>query len=90
MVTFEEEDRRYLEWIHANPHGWVLNYERKPTARYLKLHRASCSTISGEPPRGERWTFDYAKRCADTDAELRRWTFREFGVDPDVCSHCNK
>ena len=65
VVKFRDDDEGYLGWVSQNPGGWVLN---KDTAeRPLKLHRASCDTIS--TPSLPRTTNGLTKFCStDRDA----------------------
>jgi len=59
------DDRKYTTWLDANPNGFVVNTYNPPKATYLKIHRASCRTISGKPTRGDsRTTRGYAKVCS--------------------------
>jgi hypothetical protein len=52
------QDRQHQE-LHR-----VVNTYRTPSAAYLMLHRASCSSISGEPARGLTFTGgEYIKVC---------------------------
>lgn len=60
---FVDDDCGYLDWLAANPQGFVINAARNTTAAYLVLHRASCYTIGGRPARGSQWTADYIKFC---------------------------
>jgi hypothetical protein len=70
-ASFVDDDPGYLAWIAAHPDGYVLNSERKPTARYLVLHRATCHTMAPRRATDRRtWTISYRKTCADTAAEL--------------------
>ena len=56
MVIFEDNDADYRAWLDANQNGLVVNAYRSPTASYLRLHSASCATISQAPAHGETWT----------------------------------
>ena len=44
VAIFMDDDNGYLRWIAANPGGFVLNCDRKPHARYLKLQHVSLSS----------------------------------------------
>ena len=52
MQEFVDDDRGYVEWVTKHPRGYVLNTERTPKANDLKLHRATCHTVTGVPARG--------------------------------------
>jgi hypothetical protein len=45
VVIFKDDDNSYRAWLKANLHGFVVNTERSPSARYLKLHCAECTHI---------------------------------------------
>lgn len=87
-------DTDYLAWIHAHPHGFVVNrYSAGASTGYLVLHRASCGTIrtprSDEP--GEFTERDYAKVCAESVEALRayvRTMGRADGSFSKVCKRC--
>ncbi len=88
-VPFVDDELGYKRWIAAHPGGYVVNTYRTPGPTYLKLHRATCRTISGSPARGIRWTSGgYAKVCADDRAELDRWARTAVGGTLDPCPFC--
>jgi hypothetical protein len=84
---FHDEDG-YRKWLRSIAAGYVLNCDRQPKASYLMLHRASCRTISGKPPRGSTWTTPYMKVCAKSVRELDDWAKANTGQLPDRCSVC--
>ena len=88
MTTFIDDDRGYLSWIRQNPLGFVLNTNRTPTPEYLILHKATCPSISGLPSKGEFWTKDLIKQCADHQIELRGFARVECGGDAQDCGMC--
>jgi hypothetical protein len=88
VVEFRDNDAGYLEWLRSHSNGYVLNHERKPSPRYLKLHRANCWSIGGTPSRGRRWTHAYVKQCAVTVEELRNWAREVVGANVAPCPHC--
>jgi hypothetical protein len=88
MRIFEDDDAGYLAWVDGNQHGFVVNTYRKPDPRYLILHRASCGSIRGKPARGDRWTGDYIKVCAETRAELDQWSRQNVGGKLHPCGLC--
>jgi hypothetical protein len=63
METYIDDDRGYLAWVEAHPSGYVLNTHRSPQPHYLRLHSAACTSITGTPANGARWTATYVKRC---------------------------
>src|ERR1035438_9825407 len=62
--VFIDDDDGYLAWLYDHARGYVLNAARKPTASYLMLHRADCSTIGNVPANGLAWTSDLLNFCS--------------------------
>ncbi len=89
VSLFMDDDAGYLTWIRTNPGGSVVNCSREPGAAYLKLHRATCHTISGEPARGSTWTKDYIKVCAPVVVELAKWAKAKTGGQLQPCGTCH-
>jgi hypothetical protein len=89
VTEYVDDDAGYEYWTHTHPRGFVLNTNRKPSASYLMLHRADCSTMTGAPTRGSHWTADYRKVCAESVAELERWAREVAGAAPQRCSRCS-
>jgi hypothetical protein len=87
MERFVDADDAYRQWVAGHPDGFVLNTDRSPRATYLILHRASCRMISGEPPGGKRWTYDYVKVCGDRE-ELEEYVRRDVGGAARPCRVC--
>jgi len=83
---FVDDDAGFLAWLAAHPAGLVLNTERTPSARYLKLHRAACPTLAGAT--GKTWTVSYRRVCAGERAPLDAWAASEAGAAPDACKRC--
>lgn len=69
---FSGNDGAYLEWLKANPNGFVVNARTRDDPSYLVLHRATCWTISraGSKPGGGFTERAYRKLCADSVEEL--------------------
>jgi len=89
VAIFMDDDNGYLRWIATNPGGSVLNCDRKPHARYLKLHRAICRTVTGTPANGERWTALYAKLCSPSVQALQTLANEWVGGQLSSCGLCN-
>jgi transposase-like protein len=89
LREFLDDDAGYLRWIRDHYRGFVLDCNRLPEPGYLLLHRADCSTFSGSPTRGERWTTDYRKVCAMRKADLVAWAGKKAGGEPKVCGVCS-
>lgn len=88
IVTFVDDETGYLAWVRDHPHGFVVNTHRHPSASYLKLHRSTCSFVSGTPLRGTVWTKDYSKVCANDVTALHAWARETVGGALSACSHC--
>lgn len=84
---FVDDDAGYLRWIADHADGFVLNTYRQPRANYLRLHRSSCSSVSGTPANGTRWTADYIKICGDAE-QLKRWAMDEVAGEVWECARC--
>lgn len=89
VVMFIDDDRGYLQWVVANPTGFVVNCDVKPRPGYLKLHRTACRTVTGTPANGQRWTDLYAKVCSLAVRDLQTWANRQVGGRLNPCRRCN-
>jgi hypothetical protein len=88
MQLFQDDDEGYLAWAHQHPDGFVVNAERRPSPRYLILHRADCTFITRASQQG-RWTVAYIKMCAPEAAELKRWASTVVGGRLQPCRWCD-
>lgn len=73
---FVREEQQYLNWLHAHPHGYVINTERSRNPNYMVLHHAWCrsmSQLSRNAAPGGFTERDYIKVCASDLASLRDW-----------------
>lgn len=89
VTCFSHDETGYSRWLDEHPAGYILNCEHVPSSRYLVLHRASCSTISGAPARGTTWTSAYAKVCSKSASDLDNWAKRRTGALPSRCGQCH-
>jgi len=92
-VSFVDDDAGFLAWMAEHRSGYVLNSHRTPSARYLKLHRAACSSIApgaeASTGAGDRsWTVTYRKVCATDLRALVDWGSAQVGVTPEPCKRC--
>jgi hypothetical protein len=88
VAEFRNDDDAYLAWVGAHPEGYVVNIQRGLNPGDARLHRANCSTISGEPARGKTWTGPYIKLCSISIADLDAWTADRVGVPIRPCGVC--
>ncbi len=86
---FIDNDSAYLEWVSANPNGFVVNCNRNPVPTYLILHRSSCNHISSDA-RSNWTTTDYIKICSNDLAELAAWAAETVGGQLSECQSCMK
>ncbi len=85
---FIDKDAEFLAWIESNPDGYLLNTYRKPSPKYLVLHRATCPSFKRNC--GEYWTKTYRKICATDPNALHSWARREMSLHaiPTPCKRC--
>ena len=90
VTLFVDNDAGFVAWRDSNSDGYVVNHRREPDRSYLKLHRATCRDLVGEPlsGRGTNWTTTYGKTCAESLAELQVWV-KTLGGNLDPCGHCH-
>ena len=88
VVVFIDDDPGYLAWVAANPDGFVLNSSlTSPRTLSHVVHRATCTSITGQPARGRRWTRDYLKACGDREMVVK-YGHATTGVAPTNCGLC--
>jgi hypothetical protein len=86
-VIFKDDERGYREWLAGNEDGFVLNIQRGLHPGDARVHRATCGTIAGTPPRGRAWTETYIKVCGSSLAELNAWADQKSGP-VRACRRC--
>jgi len=90
-VIFDNDDRRYLDWLSSHRKGYVVNTLRGYSPRYMLLHRATCHWISQlkSPARAGGFTERaLVKICADTVEELHQWCRRHGSENGTFSSRC--
>jgi hypothetical protein len=88
VLVFRDDDRGYLDWVAANPEGFVVNIRRALNPSDARVHRADCWTIAGEPARGKSWTGPYIRLCATELRELDSWATERFETRIERCGTC--
>lgn len=88
VIVFRGDDAAYLRWLAEHPAGYVVNAERNPKPSYLKLHRATCTWISGRGKPGAYTERDYIKACSPDLAALERWAKQTIGGGLDAGCAC--
>ncbi len=87
MQHFVRDDSGYMRWLAQHPDGYVINTYSTPSASYLKLHRATCASISRLQANATTFTGgEYSKLCGDR-AELQRYAQR-LGGAAQPCPNC--
>ncbi|MDV3468652.1 HNH endonuclease signature motif containing protein [Stenotrophomonas sp. C3(2023)] len=70
-VRFDGPEADYLQWLAANPHGFVVNTTRSMSPGYFFLHHASCRAINSRSGARKFTSAKYIKVCAPRVADLR-------------------
>lgn len=85
-MELKDKEAEYLEWVAANPSGFVANIDRAHSMRqYPMAHFASCSALNN----GKNFTTgDYYKVVASSLGELETWAASK-GKQLTHCSACN-
>jgi hypothetical protein len=86
VAEFREDNQAYLSWVHAHPDGFVINIQRSLNPSDARMHRATCYTIRGEPPRGN-FVGEYIKICSPSQIDLTQWALKSVGSIHD-CGTC--
>jgi hypothetical protein len=88
VEEFRDNDDGYLNWVAANPGGFVINIQRGLNPSDARLHRSACYTISGRKQRPGGWTGPYIKLCSTDLAELERWASEHARGPITPCGTC--
>lgn len=87
MQHFVRDDVGYMRWLAQHPNGFVINTYSSPSAAYLKLHRATCASISRLQRNATTFTCgEYSKLCGDR-IELEQQAQR-LGGTAQRCTNC--
>ena len=86
--TFVDDESGYLAWVHAHPHGFVVNIDDPQiTPQYPMVHVASHKSLSS-PTRTNYTTGRYFKVCSDSLEELQAWAQKKYGRGLTRCRQC--
>lgn len=92
VIIFEDKEQEYMQWINANPTGYVLTTVRTISPNYMSLHRASCRMISQYVSNMAKNAFTgrkYIKICSLRPSELSAWIKKNGGSGfTTLCSKC--
>ncbi len=87
MQHFVHDDPGCLRWLAQHPAAFVINTYSRPSAAYLKLHRATCASITRLQANARTFTDgEYSKLCGDR-AELEQQG-RRLGGTAQPCPQC--
>lgn len=87
-IQFEDDDTGYLQWVQANPHGYVVNVDvPNRVLQYPMVHRATHQVISSAT-RSNYTTAQYIKVCGHDLAALERWSQARYGKPLHPCAQC--
>lgn len=91
--VFRDAEQRYLDWLDANEHGYVLSVHDVQNG-YMAVHRSACYTMSRYSERMDRNNSftgrEYYKVCSDHVSDLLRWALNEGRKwDPHFCKICD-
>jgi hypothetical protein len=83
MLPFSNDETGYLQWVDANPSGFVINVPKQ--GGLAMLHKARCPDIS---TRFKNYTTsDYMKLCSLDRQELVDWKVGQPSKF-QMCKHC--
>ncbi len=89
MLVFNNDEKKYLDWIQKNPRGYVLNVRKKPDAEYVVLHRASCGLITSDKREYGGYTMrNFRKICCTNIDDLRIVAKHEGRKDGTFSKRC--
>ena len=87
MITFINDEKKYLLWLKGHRKGFVVNSYKKPLSSFLMLHCADCGTINSK--KGNHTTHKYIKICSQDKKKLNIWAKIKIKGDLLNCRRCN-
>ena len=94
FLEFLSDDKAYIDWVTANPNGFVINTSKGKRLDYRVLHAADCSYVNklqGSAQEGGFTERNYIKICSLSVDSLREWTKLEgetSGKFTQECARC--
>ncbi len=79
MFVFSSNEKGYIDWVHKNPRGFVLNVRKEPDPEYAVLHRASCGSIKSNKRVYGGYTMRSYKKICSPDIDSLRQAARNEG-----------
>ena len=84
MITFENEEQEYLQWLRNHEHGFVLN--RRDRHDTYMVHTARCMHINDQTEK-VTYTVSRNKMCSDRLEDIQAWASKR-GYSIDECPTC--
>lgn len=93
LRIFDNDDNKYLKWMHTNPSYFIVNTPRMKNRNYFMLHKSKCHHVSTTTriEKGAYTERDYIKIGSDDLNELKNWFERnntKFKGDFIECKTC--
>jgi len=85
---YRDDDDGYMEWLHKNPNGYVINIQRSHSATDAHVHDASCSTLKAPISEGLQLTHQYVKVCGRDLVDVQEWTASHLSEPIPDCGIC--
>ena len=86
MITFENEDKEYLQWLRNHEHGYVLNRRNSPANTFM-VHTTQCSHINEPSNENYEHTVIKSKMCSDSAEDVQAWADAK-GFSVVECGDC--
>jgi hypothetical protein len=86
MLTFDNDEEGYLQWVNTNPNGFVVNAPKQYGIAPDMLHKANCRHIMTSE-RTNYTTTDYKKLCSSDKKEIIDWGAAH-SSNFKACKHC--
>ncbi len=87
VERFDHDDQAYLQWVAANPDGFVLDLPRGEPGGAL-LHRATCERLADDQA-GGGWTAGSLRLASGEKWRLDDWAEGELGRPAPRCQVCS-
>jgi len=87
---YRDDDTGYLDWLHKNPHGYVINIQRSHSPLDARLHDAGCSALRASIDGGLKLTDHYVKVCGKTLGEVHEWAADRVSEPITDCGVCRE
>lgn len=90
ISVFDNQEAAYLQWLQANPTGYVVNIDRAQKVKnYPMIHIATHGLVSSQKI-GNFTTGDYIKFCSTDLKAMEQWLQTKYGRRLTYCTHCER